>query len=247
MSSISVTLLFFDGTKVPLTLDTELLSQVLYTESVDKCTVNELVDYIYTCWTKIMPEKEESNQPVYMSQIQLLHLGSRLDPETKISSLNLLVSPILHIVIKPVNMVRGHSDSVSSSRKFPKWMGSGNIVKPKGTNNEPVYRRRSHDSTLGGSLNVQVSNTVLPVQGKESVTEEEHEEQLAQTSQAELDTLSTAEVAVCLESTDNIPLSNVTQPTVDQALSRRISLPETTPVLPQPALNSSSGGCCIIA
>ena len=72
--------------------------------------VGDLRQYIFDHWKELVSEREShgsesqediTNRPDSVERIQLLHLGTRLDPNVPLKDLNLKLSHVLHIVVKP--------------------------------------------------------------------------------------------------------------------------------------------------
>ncbi|ODV96039.1 hypothetical protein PACTADRAFT_49456 [Pachysolen tannophilus NRRL Y-2460] len=119
----SITLLFFNGSKIQLKINQELVSGICTNKLIQDFTINDLVNFLFNSWDDLFAgNNDETSKPTFMSQIQLLHLGIRLQPKTKISSLNLTVSSVFHMIIKPEDMVKDRSGSVGSNNSSKKTM-----------------------------------------------------------------------------------------------------------------------------
>ncbi|KAG7704944.1 hypothetical protein KL950_004117 [Ogataea haglerorum] len=114
----TVELLFIDGTRVDLLLDNNFVASCGLGGEPQALRVGDLRAYLFRNWTllsnsgirKGLEADNAIQPPTIEEQIQLLHLGSRLDPNEYLEALKLDLSPIMHLLVKPM-------DQLSSSPK----------------------------------------------------------------------------------------------------------------------------------
>ncbi|VEU22522.1 DEKNAAC103372 [Brettanomyces naardenensis] len=111
--------------------------------------VGDLREHIYSNWTKVVSGREHhgsesleniTEKPGSVERIQLLHLGQRLDPNRFVTDLNITLSHVIHIVVKPNDL---RTEPVPEKKRFDRF--ASQIMKAKGqgkrrgsTSNIPV-------------------------------------------------------------------------------------------------------------
>ncbi|CDK26210.1 unnamed protein product [Kuraishia capsulata CBS 1993] len=162
-----VFLLFLDGSKYGLEFTQEIINAL--SRGDDSPTVELLKKYIFENWESISAEKKgsvdgvETVELLDLNQIQLLHLGMRLDNSCELTSLNLELSPVLHVVIKPHDL---YLSSMEKGKKFDlkAVIGGGRrkSVSNAGTNPNPNVAgggARRGSSIVAGMTTNSGSNT----------------------------------------------------------------------------------------
>ncbi len=93
-----IQLLFINGVRIPLTINKELVDSFGFESNPESFRIGDLRGYIHQNWNGLLNHVElnttESSEDVKVSpttaeQIQLLHLGNRLNPNDYLNSLNL--------------------------------------------------------------------------------------------------------------------------------------------------------------
>ncbi|ODV83946.1 hypothetical protein CANARDRAFT_29662 [[Candida] arabinofermentans NRRL YB-2248] len=155
----SVQLLFINGTRIPLTINQGLLDDYGFELDAESFRIGDLRNYIHSHWQKLLKKSElttaESTEninsaPVYEEQIQMIHLGNRLNPNDLLSTLNIALSPVLHIIVKPLDQVQvdQSSDRRFFDIKIPQGRRKSNSSKRRGsTSNTPVPTFIAQNST----------------------------------------------------------------------------------------------------
>ncbi|GMF00256.1 unnamed protein product [Ambrosiozyma monospora] len=160
---LTVQLLFISGERVSLKLDEPFLQDngFLTQEEINSYRIGHLRQYIFGDWSELVQHKEQhghestdviSKKPTTAEQIQLLHLGSRLNPNDLLSTLNLDLSPIIHVIIKPLDQLQtGTSD---------KWkFDLANKIKKKSSGSSSGHGHGSHGNHASGKKRASTCNT----------------------------------------------------------------------------------------
>ncbi|KAG0688307.1 60S ribosomal protein L16B [Pichia californica] len=160
MTIPDITLILADGAKKhPLSLTRDVLQYFGYTDitEIDQLQVGHLREYIFENWNLLFTNTNSVN-PELVEQIQLIHTGKRLDPNIPISSLNLQISPVFHVIIKDKNLINSNNgDFAKHSLKFIQLKSS------KNKKNDPVpefnqtHRRSVTNSSLGKNISANLN------------------------------------------------------------------------------------------
>ncbi|KAG7926040.1 hypothetical protein KL925_003802 [Ogataea polymorpha] len=236
----TVELLFIDGTRVDLLLDGNFAATCGLGGEAQALRVGDLRAYLFKNWTLLSTSgtsrgSEADNAiepPTIEEQIQLLHLGSRLDPNEYLEALKLDLSPIIHLLVKPIDQLC----SSSKERKLDLKIGSN-----ARSGQRSSKRRGSHSNTPVPAF---VPHARPTIAGK--ATEDAPEtagtpraSDAANTGAQELSDLSKTH-------TSNNPAEDIAakQNTLTQNdarhAARHTSLPSTS------AAQTSKSGCCLI-
>lgn len=149
MTDTQLELLFVTGDRVHLTLDQALYGKCGFDkDSYELFKVGDLREYLFKNWEEIVSECENfgnestvniHKQPASADRIQILHMGQRLDPNTLMNSLNLNISHVLHIVVKPEGMNMDSSPEKNRFDRFTTQFRRPTKGKRRGsTSNKPV-------------------------------------------------------------------------------------------------------------
>ncbi|GMG19347.1 unnamed protein product [Ambrosiozyma monospora] len=163
-AGLTVQLLFISGERLSLKLDEQFLQDNgFYTqEEINNYRIGHFRQYLFDDWSELVQHKEQhghestvviNKKPTTAEQIQLLHLGSRLNPNDLLSTLNLELSPIIHVIIKPLDQLQtGTSD---------KWkFDLANKIKKKSGSSSG---HGSHGNHASGKKRASTCNTPVPL------------------------------------------------------------------------------------
>lgn len=173
-------LLFVTGDRVHLQLDKELLSECgFHEDSFQMFRVGDLRQYIFDRWKELVSEREShgsesqediTNRPENVERVQLLHLGRRLDPNVLLKDLNLKLSHVLHIVVKPNGLDEAGLQDKSRfdhfASQFIRTRTSGN--RRGSSSNTPVPKFVSSVAHKGSDMPQRLQSSTVPehVKGK---------------------------------------------------------------------------------
>ncbi|KAH3663718.1 hypothetical protein OGAPHI_005119 [Ogataea philodendri] len=226
----SVQLLYISGTRVPLLLDEDLITNGLG-EDPAHVRIGNFRNYIFDHWEELVNSgshggMETSNSdpvPEVEEQVQLIHLGSRLDPNELLSTLNFGLSPIVHIIVKPFDQLPANSHK-------------DRIIDLKLSANSRINLRTN--KRRGSTSNTPVPQFVPQPKIATSVTHQEDVNSQAKRSN-ELSELSKTH-------TENIPSEDMTAKdnAPEQPIARSSNHDAHSP--PNLPSESSKSGCCII-
>lgn len=102
--------LFLTGDKVSLPLDDEFYASCGFQTNPQEVRIGDLRQFLWDKWDTLISKREShgsesldniTKRPQHVEQIQMLHLGRRLDPNELLNGLDLSVSHYIHIMIKP--------------------------------------------------------------------------------------------------------------------------------------------------
>ncbi|KAG7839253.1 hypothetical protein KL942_003615 [Ogataea angusta] len=142
----TVELLFIDGTRVDLLLDDKFAAACGLGGEAQALRVGDLRAYLFRNWTRLsnsgtrrgLEADNAIEPPTIEEQVQLLHLGSRLDPNEYLKALKLELSPIIHLLVKPMDQLCPSS----KERKLDLKLGSN-----ARSGQRSSKRRGSHSNT----------------------------------------------------------------------------------------------------
>ncbi|QPG73655.1 hypothetical protein FOA43_000968 [Brettanomyces nanus] len=159
-------LLFVTGDRVHITLNNNLFKACGFDEANNQMfRVGDLRQYIYEDWTEVVSHRENHGseslvditaRPQSSDCIQLLHLGKRLDPNSLVSSMNLDLSEVVHILVKPYYAVPETSQNKKRLDRF-----TSQIIKVKSSKNRrgstsntpvPAFVTSAATAMVAGSL-----------------------------------------------------------------------------------------------
>lgn len=92
------------GVRHGVVVDRQVLQDYGYdTEEAEEFKVGDLREFLFDHWSTIfLADGEEGlERPATADEVQLLHSGKRLDPNTRLALLDLDTSPVFHVLVKP--------------------------------------------------------------------------------------------------------------------------------------------------
>lgn len=151
-----ITILLVDGGKTALSLDQ------IPTDS-KSVTIQDVYSYLIASWQELFPTS--TIKPTNIQQFQLISMGMKLKPAKKVEDLDLEVSRILHLVIKPLELIGPDKESRFNSfkSKLARRNSEQSAVIDAPRVNEPlqVPEETTRDASSSGNAESSIAAEVL--------------------------------------------------------------------------------------
>lgn len=161
------------GVRHGVVVDRQVLQDYGYdTEEAEEFKVGDLREFLFDHWSTIfLADGEEGlERPATADEVQLLHSGKRLDPNTRLALLDLDTSPVFHVLVKPATDGSGNGGRTRRMKNPVRLLQAGSGTK---TNDRvPEFAPTHVRSASKASVPVPVGTIVGPGEAAEPPTTE---------------------------------------------------------------------------